>query len=119
MRILFTDNWRFHDGEIERVLPAVKGPVYTQSKTESYREGPASVNYPDTPNDFGVNTSRVITHERWDNVTLPHDYIVNSEITAGGNNALGFYTYRPAWYRKHFTVSAEDADKSYQITSPF
>ena len=102
-RILFVDGWRFHDGEIEVAPPAVKGPVYTQAKTESYRFGPAAIHYDDRPDDFGAPL-RMLTHERWENVTLPHDYIVNSPITKEGNEALGFYNYRPAWYRKHFTA---------------
>lgn len=101
-RILFVDGWRFHDGEIEVERPAVKGPVYTQAKTESYRHGPAATCYEDIPNDFGSRPGHVLTHEKWTVVQLPHDYIVNSEIDPEGNNALGFYKYRPAWYRKHF-----------------
>ena len=115
MRILFVNGWRFHDGEIESVLPAIKGPVYTQAKTEGYRQGPASVNYPDAPNDFGNTPGRVITHELWENVDLPHDYIVNSPIDPNGNNALGFYTYRPAWYRKHFQADESWRNKRVEI----
>lgn len=103
-RILFCDNWLFHDGEIEVQSPALKGPVYTQSKTESYRSGPAAIYYPDRPDDFGKPGS-VLTHERWETVTLPHDYMVNSPIVKDENNALGFRRYHPAWYRKHFKAS--------------
>ena len=103
-RILFCDNWLFHDGEIEVTPPALKGPVYTQSKTESYRHGPASIYYPDRPDDFGGKGAAMLTHERWEQVTLPHDYIVNSPIEREENNALGFRQYRPAWYRKHFVA---------------
>ena len=96
-RILFVDNWLFHDGEIECEKPALKGPVYTQAKTEAYRCGPASIHYNDRSNDFGNRPHHEITHEKWETVNLPHDYIVNSGIDEGGNNALGFYKYRPSW----------------------
>ena len=116
-RILFVDNWLFHKGEIVTERPAVKGPVYTQAKTESYRRGPASMNYDDRPNDFGGRAGHMLTHERWDAVKLPHDYIVNSPITESGNNALGFYEYVPAWYRKHF--KAEDCWRGRRVEIEF
>jgi hypothetical protein len=115
-RILFCDNWRFHDGEIEVTPPAVKGPVYTQSKTESYRHGPAAIYYPDAPNDFGRGSS-LLTHERWDFVNLPHDYMIDSPIDEHENNALGFRKYHPAWYRKHF--KAEEGWKGCRIELEF
>ncbi|MBQ3017007.1 MAG: DUF4982 domain-containing protein [Clostridia bacterium] len=114
-RILFVDKWLFHDGEIETERPAVKGPVYTEAKTETYRRGPASINYDDKPNDFGGRPGHMITHERWDTVKLPHDYIVNSPITESGNNALGFYEYHPAWYRKHFKANDEWRGKRVEL----
>ena len=116
-RILFCDEWLFHDGEIVTERPAMKGPVYTQAKTESYRCGPASINYDDRPNDFGNRAGHMITHERWETVKLPHDYIVNSPVTAKGNNALGFYDYRPAWYRKHF--KAQDGWRGKRVELEF
>ena len=105
-RILFTSGWLFHDGEIDPVRPALKGPVYTEAKTESYRNGPAAIHYDDRHNDFG-RPGKVLTHEKWVPVTLPHDYIVNSPVVESGNQALGFYEYRPAWYRKHFRANDE------------
>ena len=114
-RILFVDNWLFHDGEIATERPAMKGPVYTQAKTESYRCGPASINYDDRPNDFGNKPGHMITHEKWEAVKLPHDYIVNSPIVQSGNNALGFYEYRPSWYRKHFKANDEWQGKRVEI----
>ena len=113
-RILFVDKWRFHDGEIKVDRPAVKGPVYTQSKTETYRHGPAAIHYDDRPEDFGM-PGHTLTHEKWEWVTLPHDYIVNSPITKNGNNALGFYEYRPAWYRKHFNADESWRGKRVEI----
>lgn len=113
-RILFVNDWRFHDGEIEVQRPALKGPVYTQAKTESYRFGPAAIYYEDRPNDFG-NHKYHLTHDRWDTVTLPHDYIINSKINPDGNCALGFYDYRPAWYRKHFKADEEMRGKRIEI----
>lgn len=114
-KILFNKNWRFHDGEIETPPAATKGPVYAQAKNERFRAGPAAIYYSDTPNDFSARAGRllprVITHERWSAVELPHDYIISQEPQKENNNALGFFDYHPAWYRKHFTLSEEDKSK--------
>ena len=115
-RILFTDNWLFHDGEIQTEFPATKGPVYTQSKTESKRRGPAAVFYDDKPDDFvGIYPNHELTHEKWVKVTLPHDYMIDSIPKENGNNALGFYDYRNAWYRKHFTLDESYKGKKIEI----
>lgn len=111
-RILFTDNWLFHDGEIKTEFPATKGPVYTQSKTENKRHGPASVFYKDGVDDF---VGRELTHERWEKVTLPHDYMIDSIPKETGNNSLCFYDYRNAWYRKHFTLDESYMGKKIEI----
>ena len=114
-RILFVDGWLFHRGEIETEWPSLKGPVYTQAKTESFRCGPASLNYDDRPNDFGNRPGHTITHERWENVSLPHDYAFNTPIIETENNALGFRKYEPAWYRKHFKADESWIGKRIEI----
>lgn len=114
-RICLDGDWRFHEGEIEIDLPAFKGPLYSQAKTERYRRGPAAVSYLDVPDDFGsvkqVQQPREITHERWEKVSLPHDYVIGKTPHKDGNNALGFLEQQPAWYRKHLVFSHEDEGK--------
>ena len=112
--ISFNDGWLFHDGEIKTAPPATKGPVYIQAKTENKRRGPASCFYDDRPDDFGCE-GHELTHERWERVELPHDYIFDSAADETENNALGFYKYRPAWYRKHFELDDAFRDKKIEI----
>ena len=115
MRKNFNGEWRFFDGEIKQEMPSYKGPAYIQAKTERYRIGPASIFYRDTPDDYGmrrqVYQTKELTLERWENVTLPHDYIIRQEPKETNNNALGFFEYHPAWYRKHFSVEEEHKGK--------
>ncbi len=111
-RILFNDAWRFFDGELQtQEAPRWKGPVYTEAKTERHRRGPASIQYPDTPSDFGmqkqVYVDRELTYAWWREVTLPHDYIITQQPKEQGNDGLGYFDYHPAWYRKHFTVDPQ------------
>ena len=111
IRKSFNSGWRFFDGEIKQEMPSYKGPAYIQAKTERYRIGPASIFYRDIPDDYGMRKQvyqpRELTAERWENVTLPHDYIIKQEPKETNNNALGFFEYHPAWYRKHFEVDEE------------
>jgi len=119
IRKSFNSGWVFFNGEIPQEMPSWKGPAYIQAKTERYRIGPASIFYRDTPDDYGmrkqVYQTKELTSERWENVTLPHDYIIRQEPKETNNNALGFFEYHPAWYRKHFTLEEEYRGKRVTI----
>ncbi len=108
---LFNDNWYFHDGDIELHQPGIKGPSYSQAKTEHHMEGPASLCYPDRPDDYMDRGTREISFGGWQNVTLPHDFIITQEPKKEYNNAWGFFDYHPGWYRKHFVISSADIDR--------
>lgn len=117
-RLLLDTDWRFHEGEIEVESTCRKGPLYAQAKTERYRRGPAAVAYLDHQDDYGsprnmpyMPEKREITHEKWERVTVPHDYVIGKTPHEEGNNALGFLDQEPAWYRKHLTFSSEDEGK--------
>lgn len=114
-KILFNENWLFHEGDIKEEIPAFKGPIYAQSKTEHKIYGPASRFYPAVFNDY--NTSKLVCTERWEKVTLPHDYVIFQTPCEKNNNALGFFEYNNAWYRKKFFLS--EADKEKRITLLF
>lgn len=98
--ILLHDNWLFHRGDIEFPAPPTKGPVYSQSKTERKLTGPASYTYKDSPDPYWMRGT--YTNERWERVTIPHDYVVDQDNDPNENNALGYLHYDNAWYRHHF-----------------
>ena len=108
-KILFNTGWRFHQGDIEVNFPTDKGPLYVQAKTERFRMGPASIYYSDTPESF--ETNKCFPNEKWEYVTLPHDYVVFGTPDKNENNARGYLKYDNAWYRKKFTLPEEDKDK--------
>ena len=109
--ILFDRGWRFHLGDIKFEYPTVKGPAYVMAKTQRMKMGPASVAYNDATDDFRMDDRAEIKSERWEEVNLPHDYLITQTPRRELNNALGFVEYKNAWYRKHFTVPAEDEGK--------
>ena len=108
-KILFDDNWLFHRGDIDIKYPTSKGPVYTSAKTERKLWGPASRHYFAVPDDFSLEHE--IRTDSWENVTLPHDYVILQTPDKNENNALGYFKYENAWYRKNFTLSDEDKNK--------
>ena len=46
----------------------------------------------------------LLTYEHWEEVQLPHDYIVDQDFKPDRNNCLGYVDYDNAWYRKHFML---------------
>lgn len=48
----------------------------------------------------------------WRNVDLPHDYSLELDYTQQGEAESGYKLGGTGWYRKTFTVSAKDRDKS-------
>lgn len=108
-KILFDENWLFHLGDIEYKVPTQKGPIYTQAKTERFRFGPASKTYIAVEDDF--SREHEMNPETWITVDLPHDYIISQEPKKENNNALGYFKYENAWYRKKFSLSEEDKNK--------
>ncbi len=114
-KILFDDSWLFHEGDINTEYPKDKGPVYVQSKTERKVWGPAAIHYTAVPNDF--DTKKIVCTEKWERVTLPHDYVIRHNPCETENNALGYFKYDNAWYRKKFKLS--DSDKGKRITLLF
>ena len=106
---LFDENWLFHLGDIEYKVPTQKGPIYTQAKTERFRFGPASKTYIAVEDDF--SREHEMNPETWITVDLPHDYIIRQEPKKENNDALGYFKYENAWYRKKFSLSEEDKNK--------
>lgn len=109
--IPFDKNWLFHKGDIKNDFPATKGPLYAMAKTGHAQSGPASRGYPAYADDYGNDGIRSLCTERWEYVELPHDYIISQTPCEEYNNAVGFFKYENAWYRKSFRLEPEDIPK--------
>lgn len=108
-KILFDEKWIFHRGDIEVEYPKTKGPVYIASKTERKLWGPAARKYYAAPDSF--EAQEAVCTERWDEVCLPHDYVISGVPDYNENNTLGFLKYENAWYRKSFKLPEDDKSK--------
>ena len=103
------DDWRFFKGDIPVNFPPDKQMVYSQAKTERYRNGPAARAYQDIT--VVKAGDKVFPSERWDRIRLPHDYVIMGTPIETENNTRGYLKYDNAWYRKHFTLPPEDEGK--------
>ncbi len=101
--------WLFHKGDIVVPRPTQKGPIYTQSKTERKLSGPAAYNYLDTSDPYYCG--KPLHSDRWETVTVPHDYVIAQDLSSDENNALGFLHYDNAWYRNHFKLPEGSENK--------
>ena len=108
-RILFDNGWLFHRGDVKYPESASKGIMYISAKTERYHIGPAAVEHFDEGDSY--DNVREHNNERWDKVTLPHDYLFADAADPNKNCALGFASYNNGWYRKKFIVPTEDSGK--------
>lgn len=113
-KILMDSGWKFHFGDIDIDYPRTKGPVYTQAKTETMKWGPAAPGYCDSADSY---SSGVINTDYWEDVNLPHDYIIGQTPDIKNNSTLGYFDYQNAWYRKHFRLS--ESDRNRRITLYF
>lgn len=108
-KILFNDNWEFHKGDVNIDFPKDKGPVYIQSKTERKLWGPGSKHYKGRADNYQYGQE--LCTDKWDFITLPHDYVIMQTPIETENNTLGYLKYENAWYRKKFTLTEEDLKK--------
>lgn len=58
-----------------------------------------------------VYSAANIDDSSWRVVQLPHDYVVEGGYDSQSDTSHGSMPVHPAWYRKNFTVGAEDAGK--------
>lgn len=114
-KLNFDLDWRFHRGDLATPFPAAKGPAYQHAKTERAQWGPASRFYNDASD--GYHNDRELCVTAWENVRLPHDYVISQAPEPRYNNAHGYFKLENAWYRKRFRL--EDADRSKRVTLYF
>lgn len=108
-KIDFGGGWLFHRGDIKRAYTVRPLTTYVHNHTEREIWGPAAKNYNDSAD--SARTDVEACTENWESVTVPHDYTI-TELPSKENNAdYGFYPLENAWYRKHFVLPDEDADK--------
>lgn len=107
---LLNDDWLFHRGDLPLPPAPDKGVLYSQSKTERRLCGPAAYAYPDTPDPYSPPQT-MVRCEKWERVSLPHDYVLPQDNCADENCARGYLHYDNAWYRKHFKLPEGCEDK--------
>jgi beta-galactosidase len=108
-KLLFDFNWKFHQGDLDVPFATAHGPTVRHAKTARAMWGPAAKAY-DDDNSEGPGKD-VLNPVQWDDVRLPHDYIVKQVPKAKNNGSFGYFTYENAWYRNRFILGEEDRNK--------
>ncbi|MBR7184800.1 MAG: DUF4982 domain-containing protein [Clostridia bacterium] len=102
--ILLREGWRFHEGGEDIPTPRHKGVLYNGAKLESKLYGFASTRYSTNPNHCA---------ERWDEICVPHDFIVRHPPSPDYAMTLGGFAYGEAWYRR--TLCFDECDVGRRI----
>ncbi len=96
--------WKPHGPNVLTVLVqnisgggGITGPVTFGVRPEARQNRMAAVDFND---------------ETWRVVELPHDYIVEGKYDPKADKGHGYLPVYPAWYRKHFFLSASDSGKA-------
>jgi beta-galactosidase len=114
-KINFDYGWKFHRGDLKTDFPVSKGCAYMHAKAERAQWGPGSRYYDDRFDGYDANSVQCTTP--WENVRLPHDYVIQQAPEPVYNSAHGYFKLENAWYRKRFTL--EDSDRNRRITLYF
>lgn len=107
-KILLDNDWKFHRGDLPKKKNLMKGAYYISAKTERMLLGPAAYL---TKDDSYAFEPKEMCDENWENVDLPHDYVIEGTPSTKYPQARGYLKYENAWYRKHFNLSPEDTGK--------
>lgn len=100
-QLSFDKGWFFHQGDIEAPFPPTKAAAYDSAKTERALWGPAWRKYP-------IQEGAT---EAWEQVDLPHDFIITGEPSEANNAAFGYVPDGSAWYIKHFSLTEQDKNR--------
>lgn len=107
-KVLLDKCWKFHRGDLPKKTTLMKGPYYKSAKTERMLLGPAAYLTKDYSDAFEPED---MCNEYWQDIDLPHDYVIEGIPSTEYPQARGYLKYENAWYRKHFNLSEEDKDK--------
>lgn len=109
--IKLNEGWLFHKGDMEEPIPQEKQFLYSQAKTERKKSGPAAYGLPDFEDPYRALAGDMVYKKDWEPVSLPHDYIIESDNSETENSALGYFHYENAWYRKHFSLPEDSENR--------
>jgi len=98
-RLSLDKGWLFHQGDIP--FPIIKGHDNTYSTAKAgVATGAAAVDYND---------------KQWQQVNLPHDWAIFSEVDSTENVSQGYRKRGYGWYRRTFKLDSSDRGKNIEI----
>jgi beta-galactosidase len=98
-RLSLDFGWRFHRGEIAAPYPHTGDATYAYTKAGA-AGGAAGLRYDD---------------KAWDQVQLPHDFVVEGPFDPTANVAQGYRPKGVAWYRRTLRLDPADRGKHLEL----
>ena len=92
--VLLRDGWKYHADDPALYPDPLDVVRYQEAKTECRKAGPASRFFAEGPS--------------WEDVQLPHDYIISQSPSHDNNWSEGHFAYHNAWYRRRFFLDASE-----------
>lgn len=92
-KILLDNDWKFHRGDLPKKKNLMKGAYYISAKTERMLLGPAAYL---TKDDSYAFEPKEMCDENWENVDLPHDYVIEGTPSTKYPQARGYLKYENA-----------------------
>lgn len=112
-KILLDTNWRFLPDPPPPPVSKTKAGMYISAKTERLKWGPGAYHHNDKREYWSFQTE--LNAEPWEDVQIPHDYIIPQPPDPTEAGACGYFKYYPAWYRRPFKLNPEDETKRLTI----
>ncbi len=98
-RILLSNGWLFHEGDIVPPPPTTHDETYTNAKAGNAR-GAAAMEYDDSD---------------WASVTVPHDWASAQGFVETANVAQGYRPRGIGWYRRTLRLDPADRGKKLEL----
>ena len=92
-KVLLDKGWKFHRGDLPKKTTLMKGPYYKSAKTERMLLGPAAYLTKDYSDAFEPED---MCNEYWQDVDLPHDYVIEGTPSTEYPQARGYLKYENA-----------------------
>ena len=112
-KILINKSWKYLADTEPVPIPKNTAGMYRSAKTERLQWGPG--NYYNYDGQWAIDGTLPPVVQRWEEVDLPHDYIIPQTPVEEETNSLGYFKYHNAWYRRHLTFDESDRGKRIAI----
>ena len=96
-------------------IPGARETVLANRNDAAHRENDFNKNWKFFLGDNSNASNTNFDDSSWANVNVPHDFSITQHFTTSGEAESGFLPGGTGWYRKHFVLSSDAADKTFLL----